>query len=84
MDRYFTSVTMAQWALEKKITIAGTIRLDRKCRPKGIKSLENREKSSVLHIFHSDEKVLLVSHIDKKKSDKRNFIVLSKSESYKR
>ena len=36
MDRYFTSVTIVQWALEKKITRVGTMRLDRK----DIKSLK--------------------------------------------
>ena len=84
MDRYFTSVVVAQWTLEKKTTIVGKMRLDRKGRPKKIKSLENRDKSSVLHVFDSDEKILLVLYSDKKKSDKRNFIVLSKSESCKR
>ena len=84
MDRYFTSVAIAYWALEKKITIVGKMRLDRKGRPKKIKSLENRENSSVLHVFDSDEKILLALCSDKKKSDKSNFIVVSKSESYKR
>ena len=71
MDRYFTSVTIARWALEKKITMVGTTRLDRKGIPKEIKSLENREERSVLHVFDSDEKILLVSYIDKKKSGKK-------------
>ena len=60
------------------------MRLDRKGRPKKIKILENREKSSVLHVFDSDEKIPLVLYSDKKRSDKRNFIVVSKSQSYKR
>ena len=76
MDWYFTSVTIAQWALEKKITIVGTIQLDHKGIPKEIKSLENREKRSVLHVFDSHEKILLVSYIDKKKSGKRNVVFL--------
>ena len=45
--------------------------LDRKGIPKEIKSLENREERSVLHVFDSDGKILLVSYIDKKKSGKR-------------
>ena len=56
MEWHFTSVTIAQWALEKKITIVGTIRLDRKGILKEIKSLGNREERSVLHVFDSDEK----------------------------
>ena len=77
MNCYFTSVTIAQWALENKITIVGTMRLDRKGMPKEIISLENREERSVLHVFGSDKKILLVSYIDKKKSGKRNVVVLS-------
>ena len=31
MNRYFTSVSLAEWALEKKVTIVGTMRHNRKC-----------------------------------------------------
>ena len=44
MDRYFTSGTIARWALGKKITVVGAMRLDRKGRPKEIKKVENRKK----------------------------------------
>ena len=67
---------MAQWAFKKKITIVDTMRLDRKSIPKEITSLENRDKRSVLNVFDSHKKILLVSHIDKK-SGKRNVAVLS-------
>ena len=76
MDRYFTSVTIAQWALENKITIVGTMRLDRKGIPKEMKSLENREERSVLYVFGSDEKILLVLYIDKNKCGKGNVVVV--------
>ena len=76
-DQYFTSVTIAQWALEKKIIIVGKVRLDRKGIPKEIKSFKKREETSVLHVFDNDEKILLVSYIGKKKSGKRNVVVLS-------
>ena len=49
----------------------------RKGMPKEIKCLENREERSVLHVSDSDEKTLLVLYIDKKKSGKRNIVVLS-------
>ena len=67
---------MAQWAFKKKITIVDTMRLDRKSIPKEIKSLENRDKRSVLNVFEKNKKTLLISHIDKK-SGKRNVAVLS-------
>ena len=53
------------------------MRLDRKGVPKEIKNLENREEISVLHVFDSNEKILLLLYIDKKKSGKRNVVVLS-------
>ena len=86
MDRYFTLVIVAKWALEKKITIVATMlldrkvatmRIDRKGIPKEIKSLENREERSVLHVFDSDEKIHLASYIDKKMSSKKNVVFLS-------
>ena len=32
---------------------------------------------SVLHVYHEEKKILLVSYIDKKKSGKKNVIILS-------
>ena len=53
------------------------MKLHRKGIPKEIKSLENREERSVLHVFYSDKKILLALYIDKKKSGKSNVVVLS-------
>ena len=53
------------------------MKLHRKGIPKEIKSLENREEMSVLHVFYSDKKILLALYIDKKKSGKSNVVVLS-------
>ena len=53
------------------------MKLHRKGIPKEIKSLENREVMSVLHVFDSDKKILLALYIDKKKSGKSNVVVLS-------
>ena len=66
-------VTIAQWALEKKIAIAGAMRLVRKGIPKDI----NREERSVLYVFKTDENILLVSYIDKNKSGKGTVVVIS-------
>ena len=77
MDWYLTLAIIAQWALEKKLTIICVMKLHRKGIPKEIKSLENREERSVLHVFYSDKKILLALYIDKKKSGKRNVVVLS-------
>ena len=77
MDRYFTSVFLAEWALQKKFTIVGTMRHDRKCIPKEVKVIGNREEKSVLYVYHKEKNIMLVSYMDKKKSRKKNVIVLS-------
>ena len=41
MDRYFTSVSLAAWALENKSTIVGNMHHDRKAIPKEVKALSN-------------------------------------------
>ena len=51
MDRYFTSVTIARWALEKGFTIVGTMRLDRKGIPNGIKTMINRDEKSTFYAY---------------------------------
>ena len=43
MDRYFTSVSLATWALEKNINIAGTMKRERKGIPKE-KPFADRER----------------------------------------
>ena len=77
MDRYFTSVFLAEWALQKKFTIVGTMRHDRKGIPKEVKAIGNREEKSVLYVYHKEKNIMLASYIDKKKSGKKNAIVLS-------
>ena len=77
MDRYFTSVTLAEWALDEKFTIVGTMRHDRKGIPKEMKSLNDREEKSTIYAHHSNKEIMLVSYIDKKKSGKKNIISLT-------
>ena len=80
MDRYFTSVQLARWALEKKFTIVGTMKLDRKGIPKDFKDMSSREELSTSFIHGSDEgdeDIMLVSYIDKKASGKKNVVALT-------
>ena len=77
MQGYFKSVSLASKALKKNITIVGTMRHDRKGIPKELKSVAKREEKSVMYIYHTKEKKMVTSYIDKKKSGKENFIVLS-------
>ena len=70
-------MSLAEWALEKKFTIVSTLRHDRKGIPKELKSVNSREEKSVLYVYHEVKNVMLVSYIDKKKSGKKNVIVLT-------
>ena len=54
MDMYFTSVPLARWATEHKISIVGTMRLDRKGIPKEFKSTDNSEEKSTTFINGQD------------------------------
>ena len=66
---------MAKLALEKKFTIVGTMRHDRKGIPKESKSVNDREDKPVLFVYHEEKNVILGSYIDRKKSGKKNVIV---------
>ena len=50
---------------------------DRKGIPKEVKAIGNREEKSVLYVYHKEKNIMLTSYIDKKKSGKKNVIVLS-------
>ena len=72
MDRYFTSVSLATWALENNITIVGTLKHKQKGIPKVLNPVVDREGRSAMHVYNSKDKTILVSYIDKKESGKNN------------
>ena len=41
------------------------------------KRIENRDERSVLYVHHGEKNIMLVSHIDKKKSGKKNIVGLT-------
>ena len=77
MDRYFTSVSLAQWCLERHITIVGTMWLDRKGIPAEIKKIDKPDEQSTFYIHGKDDDLMLVLYVDKKKSGKKNVVVLT-------
>ena len=77
MDRYFTSMTIAEYLLKKAITLVGTMRTDRIGIPAEMKEVKNRKSPSTLYAYNKDIKSLLVSYVVKKKSGVRNVLVLS-------
>lgn len=78
MDRYFTSVPLAQWAETMNFTITGTLRLGRVGIPKEMKTLDGREERSTKYVYADDNNdIMLVSYVDKKKSGLKNVVVLT-------
>ena len=77
MDRYFTSVTLAELGLQNNFTIVGTMRHDRKGIPNELKVMTDRDEKSTLSVYRQDKEMMLVSYIDKKKSGKKNVIALT-------
>ena len=77
MDRYFTSVSLAEWGIYQKFTIVGTMWHDRKGIPKEMKSLKDREEKSTIFARHSEKNIMTLLYIDKKKSGKKNIICLT-------
>ena len=71
MDRYFTSDSIAEWGIDQKFTIVGTMLQDRKDIPKEMKSLKDREEKSTIFAHHSKKNIMMVSYIDKKKLGKK-------------
>ena len=77
MDRYFTSVTLAEWGLQNNFAIVGTMWYDRKGIPKELKAMTDRDEKSTLSVHRQDKKMMLVSYVHKKKSGKKNIIPLT-------
>ena len=77
MNLYFTSVSLAEWTLEKKVTIVGKMRLDRKGIPKELKEVKSREEKSVFFMQNYKNNISLVLYFDRKKSGEKNMIVLT-------
>ena len=53
LDRYFTSLSIADWCREQKITVTGTLRKDR-ILPKEMKVEAGREEKSTKWCFSND------------------------------
>ena len=77
MDRYLNSVSLAVWGIDQKFTFAGTMRHDRRDIPKEIKILKDTEEKSTIFAHRSEKNTMMVSYIDKKKSEKKNVICLT-------
>ena len=77
MDRYFSSVALAQWCSERNITIVGTMGLNRKGIPAEIKKTDKHDERSAFYAHGQDGDLMLVSYVDKMKSGNKNIVVLT-------
>ena len=79
LDRYFTSMSIAEWCLKKNITITGTLKSDRKGIPKEMKAPQKdgpgRESKSTK--WCCDDKKVLISYADEKKSGTKVVLALT-------
>ena len=78
-DKLYTSIPMAQWLLEHRITSVGTLQSNRKAISAEIKQIKERETNSCEIYWEKDNGISnLHSYVAKAKSSgKRNVLLLS-------
>ena len=77
MDSYFTSVTTAHYLKERKMTLVETMRANRKGIPKELVEIQNRDDKDIKFVYANEDDMMLTSYVVKKKSGKRNILLLS-------
>ena len=73
MDRYFTTVPLAECCLERNLTIVGTMRLNQKGIPAEIKKTDKHDKLSTFYVHSKDDDLMLVPHFQNKEECKEKF-----------
>ena len=77
MERYFTSMAISEYLLDKGMTVVGTMRSDKAGITKEMKETKSRESPSTLYAYNTDTKPVLVSYVIKTKPGVKNVLVLS-------
>ena len=77
MDRYFTSMTISEYLLDKRMTVVGTIHSNRAGIPKEMKETKFRESPSTLYAYSTNNKSVLLLYVIKTRSGVKNVLVLS-------
>ena len=78
MDRYYTQISVADWLLEKKITMLETLQQNRVGILKEIKSMNNREPHSYDFYWDSSNGILKFhSYVVNKSKGPKNVLLLS-------
>lgn len=78
MDNFFTSHLLATSLLQHRLTILGTVRLNRRDIPPYIRSLEGRNALSSQFAYDHDNKIIMVSYIPKRN---KNVVLMSSTHS---
>ena len=78
-DRLYTSIAMAQWLLDRRITSVGILQSNRKAIPAEIKEIKDRETNSYEIYWEKNNSISnLHSYVVKtESSEKRNVLLLS-------
>lgn len=77
MDRLYTSFEVADWLLQKKITMVGTIQANRVGIPAELKTVNNRGINSYELYWRDDGKCNISSYVVKTSKGKKNVMVVS-------
>ena len=77
-DRFYTSMELANWLLERKMTIVGTIKTNRKG-VGDVKKMDGRENNSTLIYWEKDKGTMTMTSyvMNTKSSGKRNVLILA-------
>ena len=73
----FTNVTFAHYLKEKKMTLVGTMRVNRKGIPKEPVEMQSRDDKDIKFVYANVDDMMLASHVVKKKSGKINTLLLN-------
>ena len=76
VDRYYTSIPIAEWLLQKKVTMIGTMKSIRKGIPTELKKIDTQDPNTWIACQHSNGPVALNSWVVNTKSGKRNVLLL--------
>ena len=79
MDYFYTSISLANWLLDKQITCVGKLNHNRQGIPTELKNTSGREKFSVTCHYESvkEDLCLFSYHVKTKSSGKNNVLLLS-------
>ena len=77
-DRLYTSITLANWLLERNITTVGRLKGNRKGVPEEVKKIRGREQNSYEFFWDGTGKLTLHSYVvNTKSSGRKNVLMLS-------